>query len=195
MTISHLDFFKKNNIKVTFFFLAFELIKNKWVKVVNRAKNEGHVIASHNFHHSDILKDLKNKSNEEIIKYFSWSNLLFYRKTGIYPRFFRPPYGEIDEKLAKRITKLTGMKVILWNLDTMDWLHIRKGHNPNNILKAFDEGLDRGESSYISLQHDKKESDLKEDLKRLEKIIKKIKKKGYNFVTLDKCLNEKAYFD
>lgn len=202
MTVSHLDYFKQKNIKVAFFFMANRLNNKSLLKIIKRAKREGHIIANHNYYHTSIMEDFKkDKSPAKIKNYFRRSTELFYEKLGVAPRFMRPPFGDISDKMAQKVNELTGLKIIMWNLDTKDWYHKQKGQNPNRIVQAFYNEVNKKRSpmdpdrtnSYISLQHDKG-IDFKADLKRLDIILEFLKRKGFKFVRLDKCLNEKAYF-
>ena len=202
MTVRHLDYFKSKKIKVTFFFMANRLLDENLLKIVKRADAEGHIIGNHNYYHTSVLEDLrklndindKNKYIKEFKKYFDRSTNLFMKKLGKAPKFFRPPYGDIGYHSAKFINKLTKLKIVLWNLDSMDWYHIQEGQNPEIIIENFlDKIIEHPESSYISLQHDKGE-DFEGDLERLDRILDIIKIHNFELVTLDKCLNEEPYF-
>lgn len=39
---------------------------------------------------------------------------------GIVPKFFRPPYGGLDNRVRAILSKF-GLRAVLWNYDTNDW--------------------------------------------------------------------------
>jgi peptidoglycan/xylan/chitin deacetylase (PgdA/CDA1 family) len=182
--------------------MANRLLNENSFKIIKRADEEGHVIGNHNYYHTSVLEDLQKLNNindenryyKEFNKYFDRSTNLFMKKLGKAPKFFRPPYGDIDYHTAELITNLTKLKIVLWNLDSEDWYHIQEGQNPEMIVENFLNKInDDPESSYISLQHDKGE-DFEGDLKRLDRILDIIRINNFELVTLDKCLNEEPYF-
>lgn len=196
LTNHHIDFFKRKNIKVTFFFLASRLNNPKLRSIVKRAYKDGHQIANHNIFHIDIEQKLANASEYEIIKYIKKSTNIFKKNIGVYPKYFRPPYGNINDRISEILTK-SGFKVVLWNLDTKDWYWEKEGRDKLKIVETFKKELlgSNVEKSYISLQHEKSKN-LEAELERLNYIIDLIQMKKYKLVTLAECMNDcsKGYF-
>ena len=124
----------------------------------------------------------------------------FLEIIGIAPRFFRPPYGNVNEEIAEKLWKICGLKTVNWNLNSYDWLHTKEGHDPRKIFDIVNKKLDSKissskKNSFISLHHDSLGLEFKKDIARLDKIVNLVQSKGYKFVTIDECLNEKPYFD
>lgn len=81
----------------------------------------------------------------------------------------RPTYGSLNET----IKNTTDLDIVLWNVDTLDW----KYKNTNRIVQNATKNLKDGN---IILMHDTH----KQTLEALPKIIKIIKEKGYECVTV-----------
>jgi len=198
LTLKHIELFERKNIKVTFFFVASHLNDTKMEKIVKLAMKKGHEIGNHNFYHNNIEEELQNSNEEEIKKYMRKSTQIFYKKLGVAPKYFRPPYGAINNRITKILNKLN-FKIALWNLDTNDWYWEEEGRDKLKIVETFTEELSKPknerENSYISLQHEKSKNP-EAEIERLNHIIDLIQMKNYEIVTLSECLNDKnPYFD
>ena len=136
MTEKHIEFFKKKDVKVTFFFMANRAYKENTLKIMKKVLTEGHQIGNHNYFHTSISKDLENSNSDKISQYFLKSTKSFYEKLGIAPKYFRPPFGDIDSRLAKILTEM-GFKIPMWNIDSNDWYWNAKGRDKLNIVKSF----------------------------------------------------------
>ncbi len=197
ITAAHLDFFERKNITVTFFFIANRLENPYMNKIVKKALEKGHQIGNHNYYHQNVTKNLENATENDILEYMMKSTRVFYKKLGVAPKYFRPPFGDITNRISEVLRKFN-FQIALWNLDTMDWYWEGDSRDKLQIVKAFtDELIDNKNrsSSYISLQHEKSKN-LEAEFERLNYIIDLIRMKGYEIVPVWKCLNDVSpYFN
>jgi len=119
-TPSILDTLDQYGIKATFFVVGSRFGGKSEVAKKNRAVladivRRGHLVGNHTWKHFPLptLKDPKLSfevdRNAEIIK----------GVTGVYPWFFRPPYGSMSKRIAKELArrKITN---VLWSSDSDD---------------------------------------------------------------------------
>ncbi|KAK4046410.1 transcription factor IIF subunit tfg1 [Microbotryomycetes sp. JL201] len=60
---------------------------------------------------------LTTLSDEQIVGELGWTMQIIYDKSGQVPAFWRPPYGDIDN----RVRHVEMRSTVLWNFDTNDW--------------------------------------------------------------------------
>lgn len=75
----------------------------------------GHMIGAHTWSH----RPLTTLTNGQIVAELVYTSLAIQQAIGVTPLFFRPPYGDIDDRV-RAIIHACGLKVILWNRDTAD---------------------------------------------------------------------------
>ncbi|QOU21779.1 hypothetical protein BRETT_001943 [Brettanomyces bruxellensis] len=102
------------NHKVTFFTLGMNVVR--YPEVYRRAAREGHLMASHTWSHPF----LPSLTNEKIVAQFEWS-IWAMNATGHHlPKWYRPPYGAIDDRV-RAIARMFGMQAVVWDHDLFDW--------------------------------------------------------------------------
>ena len=111
-----LDVLKERNAKATFFVMGVKVAKHK--AVLERAHAEGHEIANHVWDHPVLTKITRN----DVIDQLSRTNEAIKNTLGIIPKIMRPPYGNTNVKLNEFIQKTGNATVVMWSLDTLDWL-------------------------------------------------------------------------
>ena len=89
----------------------------------------------------------------------------------------RPPYGAYNSNVQIN----AGAPLILWSIDTLDW----KSQNVEAILETAG---DRPEDGSIILMHDEYETSVEAAFL----LIDRLKKTGYEFVTVDKLISDCA---
>ena len=137
----------------------------------------GHEIENHSDKHphveginvNDLINDTKECSRK--IKMI----------TGEEPMLYRAPYGEYDDSLITTLDGM-GMKVIQWDVDSIDW----DGPSPDKIKKRILKGAQSGS---ILLFH----NDLENTTKALPDILKSLKSQGYEFVRVDELIYSDNY--
>lgn len=59
-------------------------------------------------------------SNHDIVAQLYWSMRAIKEAAGVTTRCWRPPYGDIDDRV-RAIAHQMGLSTILWNSDSFDW--------------------------------------------------------------------------
>ena len=189
LTMALLDLLKEKKVNATFFLVARNLYSMPNVNAAKRALKEGHQIASHSFDHSDIVKTFKKSKCLGLREKIKNADKIFIEKLGISPKFFRPPYGEINEEVLYLLKNL-GYNVALWNYDTGDWS--KHSHMENlDIVKEYKELLQPlpKQCTVNSLQHDTNHL-ISGFVERYSIIIDMVKEAGFKFVTMSECMGE-----
>lgn len=172
-----LDILREHKVKATFFLIG-ERVK-LFPDVVKRMVKEGHVIGNHTMTHPNIVK----LSNKETVKEIRDCENVIKTLAGYRPALFRSPYGSLDPEKVREISKLK-VKIIAWNVDSLDWKSLTAEQVKSNILENVKEGS-------IILQHSSgsEEENLTGSVAALKDIIKTLKKEGYKFVTVPDLLD------
>tara|TARA_A100001015_G_C14977403_1_gene707901 strand:- start:444 stop:1280 length:837 start_codon:yes stop_codon:yes gene_type:complete len=128
-----LDTLKKENVKASFFMVGVN-IDNR--KLMHRMLDEGHILGSHTWGHAHMTQ----LNDEQMMDQILHEERVFKSIVGDRPFFFRPPYGEINNKIRKFLTDRHYI-VWKWNFDTYDW----NKHTPKEVYDAAINVLARNE--------------------------------------------------
>ena len=75
-------------------------------------------IAVHTYTHPFMT----TQTDEQVVGQLGWTMQIIYDSTdGKVPRYWRPPYGDIDTRVSAIAREVFGMTAIMWNQDTEDW--------------------------------------------------------------------------
>ncbi|KAF8760318.1 Polysaccharide deacetylase [Rhizoctonia solani] len=78
----------------------------------------GDDIAVHTWSH----RYMTTLSNEEALAELAWTMQVIHDMTGgRVPRFWRPPYGDSDNRVRAIAREVLGLTTVIWNDDTNDW--------------------------------------------------------------------------
>lgn len=165
-----LDLLKVEDVKVTFFVLGSRVSEKP--DVLKRIYDEGHLIGNHTYNHLN----LKRVQDDVVLKEINETNELIKSLTGYKPKYLRPPYGNLKKKMLDK----TGMEVVLWDIDTLDWKYRNKERVYQNIVDNAHDGA-------IILLHDLYQSSIDGALMA----IKELKNQGYKMVTVEEMMNLK----
>lgn len=158
-----------NKSSATFFMIGNRM--KKYESVVKDISNSNSEIGSHTYSH----KNLAEITKEEIYKEINSSNILFNELTGKNIELLRPPYGKINSNINDY-----NLKIILWNIDTKDWLVKDSNKIYNSVISNACDGC-------IVLMHDI----YPETVEATKKIIPKLNEMGYEVVSVSKLLKVK----
>ncbi len=166
----------KHDAVATFFMLG-ENVK-RYPKVVKRKAQLGMELGSHTWSHPN-LRELKKK---EIRKEINKTNNALMDACGQKASLFRPPYGNIDDKVLETVD----MPAILWSVDTLDWKS-RKAKSVVKVVKEVEkeDGLD----GKVILMHSLYPS----TAKATEILVPWLQKKGYQLVTVSELMQYKYH--
>lgn len=164
-----LDGLKERNVSASFFLMG----KNaeKYPKIVERMKEEGHVVGNHSYSHVQ----LNSMKEVEACKEMTKANEVIRKITGETPNYVRPPFGAWSNNLDC----ITNMIVVLWDVDPLDW----KCQNKDLVVKRV---VSKVKEDDIILLHDSYQSTVEATFE----IIDTLEKEGYEFVTLDEMILE-----
>lgn len=151
-----LDYLEQEKIKTTFFVVGSRVLSRP--DMLRAEYDAGHQISVHTWSHTALT----NQSNAQIVAELGWTQKVIKDVIGVTPNTFRPPFGDIDDRVRAIAAKM-GMTPIIWtshegtNFDTDDW-NIPGGTATGvtslarfqNILETA-EDLDTG---FIVLTHD-----------------------------------------
>ncbi|KAI8607959.1 hypothetical protein BC830DRAFT_1157346 [Chytriomyces sp. MP71] len=141
-----LDYFQTVNMKTTFWVIGLQVLDYPDV-LVNTTK-ANHQIGLHTWSHPDLT----TLSQDQVVAELVYSAKAVYDVTGLVPRFFRPPYGAINDNVRKAAAMM-GLRAVTWAKDSADWSYVGK-NQMNKVPQAFQSWVDSGVQQAISLEHD-----------------------------------------
>ncbi|KAJ3064648.1 chitin deacetylase, partial [Podochytrium sp. JEL0797] len=116
MTDQSMALLKANNVVGTFFLIGSNVANNathaQWVKDLDSA---GHQIALHTWTHRQISL----QTTDQVISELIFNILSIYNVIGKVPRYFRPPYSAIDDRV-RNILVAMGLRPVIWNIESLD---------------------------------------------------------------------------
>ena len=136
-----LEMAAERHIKLTFFVLG-ECVE-KHPDVLRREVAEGHEIGNHSWSHPNLAK----LSDADVRSQLRLTEDIIVKTAGIKPRLMRPPYGELTKRQRILVNHEFGYKVILWDVDPLDWKRpgsdivaqrIIAGTRPGSIILSHD---------------------------------------------------------
>ncbi|MBR4080772.1 MAG: polysaccharide deacetylase family protein [Clostridia bacterium] len=150
--------------RATFFVLGNRI--KEYDDLIQREHDEGHAIASHNWHHGDArkssasaLRGMRDKCDKALIA-----------AIGIPTRYNRVPYGLYPQMIKAK----TGWAHIQWSVDTYDW----RGKSAKAVLNTVKKEIHDGA---IILCHDIKDN----TPAAAELVCKWLAENGYMLLTID----------
>ena len=164
-----------NNTKITFFMVGDWI--DKFPEAARKISDAGHEIASHSNTHPHVNNLSYEKNIEEIEK----NNDKIEKITGKRTKIYRAPYGEYNDTVIQAATD-KGYYTIQWNLDTLDYNGLTGDEMWNRIKDKLKEGD-------IILSH----NGTKNTANSLDMLIKNIKQKGLEIVTISDLIYKDNY--
>ncbi|KAI1316394.1 chitin deacetylase [Mortierella claussenii] len=141
-----------HNQKATLFIVGSRAIS--FPATLKRAYNEGHHIAIHTWSHPEMT----SLTNEQIVAELKWTEKAIFNTIGVTPLYWRPPYGDVDNRVRNIATQL-GYKTSIWtqDFDTDDWNIPGGTATAQSVVDTFKSWLVKipGMSTgFIVLEHD-----------------------------------------
>ncbi|KAF9931508.1 hypothetical protein FBU30_010017 [Linnemannia zychae] len=109
------DFLDTTDQKATLFYIGSNVIQNP--ALARRACAAGHQIAIHTWSHNPST----SLTNEQFIAEVKYTEMAIKELCGFTPRYFRPPYGDIDDRIRGLLWAM-GYTSVIWDYDTDDWM-------------------------------------------------------------------------
>src|SRR4051812_22857266 len=141
LTPKLLDLLAAKHLKATFFVVGQNAADHP--EILKRAVREGHEIANHSWSHPNFGK----MSDEAVRRELQKTDDAISAAIGKRPTLMRPPYGSITAHQKKWIHEEFGYRIIIWDVDPLDWkrpgpsvvtARILKETNAGSIVLAHD---------------------------------------------------------
>jgi peptidoglycan/xylan/chitin deacetylase (PgdA/CDA1 family) len=178
-----LDLLKAKNITSTFFIIGNPLNNPQGKVTLRLTKAWGHEIGHHSWSHT--WPGLVGLENSALLEEMNPLTELFFATIGERPTIMRPPFGAYDDQVLRVVNGELGFKVIIWSLDTNDWMH--PGDTAAGLaeyVKALNGTNPATTPGFIALHHDP----LQGSKELAETVIDYAQSLGYRFVSLKECL-------
>lgn len=103
------------NLKATHFWIGGNVLKH-W-QLALMADRRGDHIAVHTWSHSHLT----SLTDHQVLGELGWTIQIIADLTGKIPKYFRPPYGNIDNRIRAIAKHVFGLETVIWNFDSVDW--------------------------------------------------------------------------
>lgn len=180
-----LDELKKSGAKATFFMIGHHV--QKYPEVARRVANEGHQIANHGYAHSVLFYYTPDELEEEI----KYTEFVIKEITGKTTTCFRPPKALITQREKLKL-KAMGYHVVLWSLNSKDWVTFDDKYIVRYIMRNVQNGD-------IILFHDsggvfgREGGDRSETVSTVALLVEKLRERKFECVTVDELLQGEDY--
>ena len=170
-----IEILKSHNAKATFFAVGDWVYKNP--EAVKKFFRNGHEMANHSDTHAAFSEISREEIKQEIIN----CNKKIEAITGVSPKLVRAPSGDYDNKSIE-VAETLGMKMIQWDCDSLDWKKL-------SVEEMYSRITTKVQNGSILLFHNGVEN----TPEALDKILTKLEKDGYEFVTVSELIYWENY--
>ena len=167
-----LDLLAAHRMKATFFVVGQCVVDHP--DLLRRAVREGHEIANHSWSHPNLGK----MSDEAVRRELQKTDDAIVAATGKRPTLMRPPYGSITANQKRWIHDEFGYRIIIWDVDPLDW----KRPGPSVVTARI---LKETKAGSIILAHDIHAP----TLEAMPATFDQLMKKGFKSVTVTELLS------
>ena len=129
------DFLQEQQQQATMFFIGSNVID--WPLQALRAIDDGHEICVHTWSH----RYMTSLSNEQAFAELYYTRKVIKELLGVTPRCWRPPFGDVDDRIRYIATSLD-LTNIIWEHDTDDWAAGTSGITTADIDKNYQDIID-----------------------------------------------------
>jgi peptidoglycan-N-acetylglucosamine deacetylase len=165
-----LDVLDRYRVRATFF------VTGAWVRYNPDLAREilirGHEIGQHGQNH----KVMTGLTEEELAKEFQLMEETLREELNFQSFLFRPPYGEIDQKVTEYASS-RGYTTVIWSIDPHDWLNPGVDKIVSRVVKKLHKGA-------IIMFH----TSSSQSVEALPLVIQSLKMKQYMICTVSELL-------
>jgi peptidoglycan/xylan/chitin deacetylase (PgdA/CDA1 family) len=174
---------KKAKIKATFFMLGEHV--RKYPEIARLVAADGHEIENHSYSHHVLIY----YKMEEIEKEIKDTEKAIKEVCGVTTKYFRPPKAWLAKREKDKINQM-GYKIVLWSLNSKDWVtfddkyivnYLERRIQPGDIILFHDSGGVFGTEG----------GNREETVKTIGLLAERLRKQGYEFVTVSQLLEGK----
>ena len=166
-----LEMLKQRGIKATFFVCG-ECVA-QLPEIAKRIVDEGHEIANHSWSHPQLSKMGEASVTDQLQR----THDVIRQAAGVEPKIMRPPYGAFTTNQRGWANHKWGYKIIMWDVDPLDWKVRNADHVQHEILAHTVPGS-------IILSHDIHKTTIDAMPGTLDGLLAK----GFKFVTVSELL-------
>jgi peptidoglycan/xylan/chitin deacetylase (PgdA/CDA1 family) len=166
-----LDLLAKKHIKATFFMVG--ECAAEYPEIVKRIVAEGHEVANHSWSHPNLAKMSEDAVRSQVQR----TQNAIIEAGSVTPKLLRPPYGSITDKQKHWLHDEFGFKIIMWDVDPLDWKYRNSARVEREILKNTRDGS-------IVLAHDIHPTTVDAMPATFDQLLAK----GFKFVTVSELL-------
>lgn len=167
------------NGAVATFFMIGEQVNPGFRATLREELRNGDALGDHTWTHPDLLE------SGEVFSQLKGTREVIRRETGYTPCVFRPPYGDYDGSVISTARSL-GLATILWEVDPSDYTLPGVSTIEQRVLSQVRPGS-------IILSHDGG-GPRQETLQAYPYIIRRLRERGYRFVTVPQLLGFKTVY-
>ncbi|GAA5908722.1 uncharacterized protein JCM6883_004151 [Sporobolomyces salmoneus] len=109
------DLLTANNQTATHFLIGTTILQN--LDVFQQVVDSGGHLAVHTFSHSYMT----TMTDEQLLGELGWTAQLIFDYSGLAPAYWRPPYGDVDNRVRAIAQEVFGLTTVIWNIDSDDW--------------------------------------------------------------------------
>lgn len=171
LTPKLLDLLAAHHMRATFFVVGQNAADHP--DILRRAIREGHEIGNHSWSHPNLGK----MSDEAVRRELQRTDDAIFAAIGKHPTLLRPPYGSITARQKRWIHDDFGYRIIIWDVDPLDWKRPGPSIVTNRILKETRPGS-------IVLAHDIHAS----TIEAMAATFDQLDRKGFKSVTVSELL-------
>ncbi len=168
LTVKLLDALKEHNAHATFFMCGYRI--KDFHTHMDRYLGEGHEVGNHTMNHP--MKTLKGQSSSFVHEEVDSNTDLIESYVGQKPTVMRPVGGAYDDNV-KQCMKESGLPIINWSLDTLDW----KNRDADIIYQKI---VDNAQDGDIVLMHDLRQC----TVDGVSRAMDTLADRGFAFVTV-----------
>lgn len=139
--------------------------------LVQREHDEGHAVASHNWHHGNVTKS----SGAALRAMPAKVNKAMIKAIGIPVRYDRVPGGRYPQMIKAKV----GWAYIQWSLDTYDW----RGRSTVQVMNKVKKAIQDGD---VILCHDIKDN----TPESTRQMVRYLEEQGYMLLTIDELFSK-----
>ena len=166
-TPAFLEMARVYNVPLTFFVVGEKAQKNQGL--ISQIVNERHELGNHSFDHIP----LPGLAREEIEYQIRQTDDIVCQLTGIFPQWFRPPWGDFNLKVINT-TKRLKHRMVLWNL----WHpELSEKISVHDIASSL---IEETRAGSIILAHE----GIPKTVEALKIVIPALQERGFQFTTI-----------
>ena len=179
------DYLKQQKLKATLFYIGTNVVD--WPLQAQRGLSDGHDVCVHTWSHHYMT----TLTTTQVFAELYYTMRIIKDVIGVTPRCWRPPFGDVDDRV-RAVAQGLGLRTIIWDNDTDDWNISPDGQastqqidsNYQNIIEQGKNGT-TSDHGVVVLTHELTNNTMGEFIK----MFPKIKSAYKNIVPLSACFN------